>query len=102
MVVGIASWLSGSIKLLDPCADRVVPAGVKCQALNPVMRDLQMVIAVPGMVMGVVGVVYLVYFAVTGRTFRRWRGVAVVFGTLVAAWLVVYLVGWIWLLLEGR
>jgi hypothetical protein len=99
VLAGVARWIGASWTLRDPCSAAGGVAG--CVAPPIGLRYLQFGIAVSGVAAGLVGVVYAVHLGLTGRTFRRWRGVAISFAGLVAAWLAVYLVGMAWLWFNG-
>ena len=53
-------------------------------------RAPQMLLAVAGMTMSVLLIVYLVHFTGSGLVWRRWRGVAITFGALAASWTVLW------------
>ena len=57
------------------------------------LAGVQLAIAVPGIVAGLVALTYLTFLAVTGYTWRRWREVAMTFLGLVLAWGLVYAIG---------
>jgi len=86
-------WALNSWRLLDPCTRVDVAPNAECVAPASGLRTLQFVVAAPGLAAGVVALVYLVHLATTGRTFRRWRGVALTFSGLVLLWLLVFAVG---------
>lgn len=86
-------WAHTTLDLLRPCATFALDNTGVCSEPPAVLRWLQLVIGMSGVVVGVVVIGYFGWFAATGKTWRRRREVAIVLSALVAAWLAVYLVG---------
>ena len=57
------------------------------------LAGVQLAIAIPGIIVGVVALAYVTLLAVTGTTWRRWREVAGAFFAFVVAWGAVYALG---------
>jgi hypothetical protein len=94
VAVGTALWARTAWALLAPCERVDVPVGGECVAETAwIWRAIQLPIALAGIIIAVVGIVYLAHFAITGRTFRYWRGVARTFAAVVIAWLAVFVIG---------
>ena len=93
LLIGGTFWAINAWQLLDPCERTGVGSGVGCLAPTSVLRTTQFVVALAGLAAAAVAVIYVLHLAITGRTFRRWRGVAATFGGLVIVWLAVYVVG---------
>lgn len=85
-------WGWNGWRLLDPCR-RIAPPGTACVPPGPFLPVLQFAITVTGIAAGVAVMAYLVHLGSSGRTWRRWRGVAWAFGALVVAWTLVFAVG---------
>lgn len=94
ITLGLMGWAWTAVGLNDLCRRiRDREAGDLCKEPPAVLQDLQLVLAVAGILAGVVAVVYLVHFARTGWIWRRWRGVGMTFAGLVVAWLGVFVAG---------
>ncbi len=76
LIAGIALWAYEARERFN------VPGDVR----PTWFRGIQVVIAQVGVLATIVEAVYLVYFTATGRTWRRWRGVAIGFAVLAAVW----------------
>lgn len=92
VAAGLLRWAWVTWALLDPCA-RLAASPEACEAPPSFFRWLQLAVAVPGIAAGAAVLVYLVHLATSGRTWRRWRGVAITFGVLVVVWTAVFVAG---------
>jgi hypothetical protein len=80
LVLGAVIWTLESISLFSP-------TGLVCGECAPDwFRWTQGVLALAGVAATFVLFAYLAYFSATGSIWRRRRGVATMFGGLVAAW----------------
>lgn len=86
VAVGSVRWAWAAVELFRP--DGLAAAG---RVTADWYRWTQLVLAIAGIAAAAVTFAYLAYFAATGRIWRRWRTVAVTFGTLAAAWTVLWL-----------
>ena len=79
VVFGTYRWAQVARDLFQP--------GLVCEGCLPGWyRSTQLVLAVVGIGAAVVVMAYLAHFVITGRIWRRWRGVAMTFGALAASW----------------
>jgi hypothetical protein len=92
VTAALLRWAWVTWALLDPCA-RLAGSPEGCVAPPSFFRWLQLAFAVPGIAAGSTVLVYLVHLATSGRTWRRWRGVAISLGALVVAWTAVFVAG---------
>ena len=83
VAVGSVRWAFVTQGLLD----------VELSRSDRWLQALQYVIALPGVLAGIVLAVYAARFATSGRTWRRWRGIAIAFAALVTAWSLVFVIG---------
>ncbi len=86
-------WAHTALDLLEPCTNFEVVTSGRCSEPPATLRWLQLIVAIPGVVVGGAVIGYFGWFAATGKTWRRRREVAIVLTALVAAWLAVYAVG---------
>ena len=79
-------------------ADRFDVPSLVCPGCAPPdwFRWLQLIVAAVGIIAAVVQVVYFLNFALRGVVWRRWRGVAIAFGTLAAAYTLMWWIDRIW------
>ncbi len=76
LIAGIALWAYEARERFN------VPGDVR----PTWFRAIQVVLAQVGVLAATAEAVYLVHFTVTGRTWRRWRGVAIGFAVIAAVW----------------
>lgn len=91
VAVGTAFWWSAA-------ADRFDVPTLVCAGCSPPdwLRWAQLILAVVGIVAAAVQVAYFLNFAARGVVWRRWRGVAIVFGTLAGSYTVLWWVQQLW------
>ncbi len=82
IAIGAALWAWRAAALVR------VPVIVCAECSPPPdwFRGTQLILAVVGTASALLAMAYLVYFAGSGRVWRRWRGVTATFGILAAAW----------------
>lgn len=92
LAVGVAI---GTIFWWFAATDRFDVPSMVCAGCAPPewFRWLQLIVAMVGIVVAVVQVVYFLNFAVRGVVWRRWRGVAIAFGTLAGAYTLLWWIG---------
>ena len=64
--------------------------GVSTFARSDAFRVFQLAVAIAGIAATVVAIVYLTFFTVTGRIWRRWNEVTIVFGVLAGSWTILW------------
>jgi len=80
VAIGTGQWASTAYELFRP-------RELVCEGCAPDWyRWTQLVLAIAGIIVALITMAYLAYFASSGRIWRRWRGVATTFGILAASW----------------
>lgn len=88
-------WVRRSSEWLDPCGD-FDPDRFVCDQPSALFRYSQMGLAAIGLVTGLAIAAYLLRFAISKRIWRNSRSVAVLHGSIVFLWLLVWTVrAWI-------
>jgi hypothetical protein len=82
IVVGAAVWW-GEVSVRFDQPDVIRPSWY---------RHLQLALGLAGIAAAACQVVYAGYFAITGRVWRRWRGVSILFLGLSSFWTILWLV----------
>lgn len=90
VLVGVARWVGAARMVFSPpalvCADCAPPDWY---------RWSQLLVAAVGITVALIAVAYLVYFAGSGRIWRRWHLTAMTFGILAATWSAMWILWWI-------
>jgi hypothetical protein len=55
-------------------------------------RVSQLALAIAGIAVALATIVYLSFYAITGRIWRRWRGLTIIFGALAGLWTGLWLI----------
>lgn len=92
IAVGLIFWVLEARQRFE------VPALV-CDGCAPPewFRWAQLLLAVPGILAGVVVLVYMVHFTIREIVWRRWRGVSITFGVLAATWTILWWLDYLWI-----